>query len=81
MLGNVRAALAQTHGTYGLLSTVATRLTNWSRRNGSPVIMRGPGDVCGPDLGALVQHVTQVVHLDDGEVATIDARLRNHDTR
>lgn len=73
----VRAALAQTHGTYGLLvssSDAPDELV--AARNGSPVIM-GVGDremFVASDLGALVQHVTQVVHLDDGEVATIDAR-------
>ena len=73
----MRAALAQTHGTYGLLvssSDAPDELV--AARNGSPVIM-GVGDremFVASDLGALVQHVTQVVHLDDGEVATIDAR-------
>jgi glucosamine--fructose-6-phosphate aminotransferase (isomerizing) len=42
-------------------------------RNGSPLIL-GVGDhemFVASDLGALVRHTTSVVHLDDGELATV----------
>jgi glutamine---fructose-6-phosphate transaminase (isomerizing) len=42
-------------------------------RNGSPLIL-GVGDremFVGSDLAALVRHTTSVVHLDDGELATV----------
>ncbi len=44
-------------------------------RNGSPLIL-GVGDhemFIASDLGALVRHTTSVVHLDDGELATVTA--------
>ena len=44
-------------------------------RNGSPLIL-GVGDhemFVASDLGALVRHTTSVVHLDDGELATVTA--------
>ena len=42
-------------------------------RNGSPLIL-GVGDremFLASDLSALVRHTTSVVHLDDGELATV----------
>ncbi len=44
-------------------------------RNGSPLIL-GVGDhemFIASDLSALVRHTTSVVHLDDGELATVTA--------
>jgi glutamine---fructose-6-phosphate transaminase (isomerizing) len=44
-------------------------------RNGSPLIL-GVGDremFIASDLSALVRHTTSVVHLDDGELATVSA--------
>jgi glutamine---fructose-6-phosphate transaminase (isomerizing) len=44
-------------------------------RNGSPLIL-GVGDremFVASDLSALVRHTTSVVHLDDGELATVSA--------
>jgi glutamine---fructose-6-phosphate transaminase (isomerizing) len=44
-------------------------------RNGSPLIL-GVGDremFVASDLAALVRHTTSVVHLDDGELATVSA--------
>jgi glucosamine--fructose-6-phosphate aminotransferase (isomerizing) len=53
-------------------------------RNGSPLIL-GVGDhemFVASDLAALVRHTTTVVHLDDGELATVTAsefRTFSHD--
>jgi glucosamine--fructose-6-phosphate aminotransferase (isomerizing) len=53
-------------------------------RNGSPLIL-GVGDhemFVASDLAALVRHTTSVVHLDDGELATVTAsefRTFSHD--
>jgi glucosamine--fructose-6-phosphate aminotransferase (isomerizing) len=57
-------------------------------RNGSPLIL-GVGDremFVASDLAALVRHTTTVVHLDDGELATVSAggfrtfSAQSHDT-
>ena len=72
----VRDALAQVHGTYGLAVVHADfpdRIV--VARNGSPLII-GVGDKemhVASDLAALVRYTTQVVHLEDGEMATLTA--------
>ena len=70
----VLAALAQVEGTYGL---VVVDLNHPDRlvvaRNGSPIIL-GVGDNemhVASDVAALVRYTRQVVHLDDGELATV----------
>jgi len=72
----VRAALKQVVGTYGL-AVLDTRSPDRIvvARNGSPVLL-GIGDkemFAASDVAALVRYTRQVVHLDDGEIATIKA--------
>ena len=72
----VRDALALVQGTYGI-AVVDTSGPNRIviARNGSPVII-GIGDremFVASDIAALVRHTRQVVHLEDGEVAVVDA--------
>ena len=73
----VRDALALVRGTYGLAVVDAASPDRIViARKGSPVII-GIGDremFVASDVAALVRHTRQVVHLDDGEVAVIDAR-------
>ena len=70
-------ALALVHGTYGVAvvdSSMPDRIV--IARKGSPVII-GIGDremFVASDVAALVRHTRQVVHLDDGEVAVVDAK-------
>jgi glucosamine--fructose-6-phosphate aminotransferase (isomerizing) len=72
----VRLALKVVVGTYGLAVLDARspdRLV--VARNGSPVLL-GIGDkemFAASDVSALVRYTRQVVHLDDGEIATIRA--------
>jgi glutamine---fructose-6-phosphate transaminase (isomerizing) len=72
----VRTALKSIVGTYGLAVLDARspdRLV--VARNGSPVLL-GIGDkemFAASDFAALVRYTRQVVHLDDGEIATIRA--------
>jgi len=72
----VRMALKSVVGTYGLAVIDARspdRLV--VARNGSPVLL-GIGDkemFAASDVAALVRYTRQVVHLDDGEIATIRA--------
>jgi glutamine---fructose-6-phosphate transaminase (isomerizing) len=72
----VRIALQDVVGTYGLAVLDARspdRLV--VARNGSPVLL-GIGDkemFAASDVSALVRYTRQVVHLDDGEIATIRA--------
>ena len=72
----VRRALAEVTGTWGLLVLFADHPdTLVVARNGSPVIL-GVGEremFVASDLAALVRHTRQVVHLDDGEIATLTA--------
>ncbi|MCP5150653.1 MAG: glutamine--fructose-6-phosphate transaminase (isomerizing) [Ectothiorhodospiraceae bacterium] len=72
----VRAALHQVHGTYGI---AVIDLGQPDRivvaRHGSPVII-GLGEremFVASDVAALVRHAREVVHLDDGEIATVEA--------
>jgi glucosamine--fructose-6-phosphate aminotransferase (isomerizing) len=72
----VRRALTSVVGTYGIV-VLDTRQPDRvvAARNGSPVVL-GIGDkemFVASDLAALVRYTRQVVHLDDGEVATVRA--------
>ena len=72
----VRQALSAVVGTYGIAVLDARcpdRIV--AARNGSPVVL-GIGDkemFVASDVAALVRYTRQVVHLDDGEVATVRA--------
>lgn len=74
--GKVSQALRRIEGTYGLAVLHADfpdRIV--VARNGSPLII-GVGDKemhVASDLAALVRYTTTVVHLDDGEMATVTA--------
>ncbi len=73
----VRLALSQVTGAYGL--AVVDREAPGQvvvAANGSPVVL-GLGDremFAASDPAALVRHTRQVVHLDDGELAVLEAR-------
>lgn len=72
----VREAVGQVEGTYGL-AVLDERHPDRIvlARNGSPLII-GVGDHethVASDLAAIVRHTTSVVHLDDGEFATVTA--------
>jgi glutamine---fructose-6-phosphate transaminase (isomerizing) len=74
--GAVREALTAVVGTYGV-AVLDARCPDQivAARNGSPVVL-GIGDkemFVASDLAALVRYTRQVVHLDDGEVATVRA--------
>ena len=74
--GKVREALSRVDGTYGvavLHAAFPDRIV--VARNGSPVVL-GLGDnemFVASDVAALVRHTRQVVTLDDGEMATLQA--------
>ncbi|MBX3707801.1 MAG: glutamine--fructose-6-phosphate transaminase (isomerizing) [Pseudomonadales bacterium] len=72
----VRAALQLVTGAYGLAVMDAERPdTLVVARNGSPVVL-GIGEremFAASDTAALVRHTSQVVHLDDGELAELRA--------
>ncbi|MGH3507838.1 MAG: glutamine--fructose-6-phosphate transaminase (isomerizing) [Nocardioidaceae bacterium] len=74
--GAVLDALSQVVGTYGLAVLHADHPDRIVvARNGSPLIL-GIGDKemhVASDLAALVRYTRQVVHLDDGELATLTA--------
>jgi glucosamine--fructose-6-phosphate aminotransferase (isomerizing) len=74
--GAVRQALSQVVGTYGLAVLDARRPAEIVvARNGSPVVL-GIGEkemFAASDVAALVRYTRQVVHLDDGELATLRA--------
>jgi len=72
----VRLALQSVVGTYGL-AVIDSRSPDRIvvARNGSPVLL-GIGDkemFAASDVAALVRYTRQVVHLDDGEIATLRA--------
>ncbi len=72
----VRVALAQVTGTYGLAVLDARHPDELVvARNGSPVIIGiGDGEMfVASDAAALIRHTRQIVHLDDGELATVRA--------
>ncbi|MGH3273112.1 MAG: glutamine--fructose-6-phosphate transaminase (isomerizing), partial [Streptosporangiaceae bacterium] len=72
----VLEALSRITGTYAILvmdERYPDRLV--AARNGSPLIL-GVGDremFVASDLAAIVRHTASVVHLDDGELATVRA--------
>jgi glutamine---fructose-6-phosphate transaminase (isomerizing) len=72
--GAVLDALSQVHGTYGLAVLHADHPDRIViARNGSPLII-GIGERemhVASDIAALVSYTRQMVHLDDGELATI----------
>jgi glutamine---fructose-6-phosphate transaminase (isomerizing) len=72
----VRAALARIEGTYGLVVIDALQPdTIVAARSGSPVVV-GVGEhemFVASDVAALVRHTRHVVHLEDGELAVLDA--------
>jgi len=72
----VLEVLDQIHGTYGLAVMHADHPDRIVvARNGSPLIV-GVGDKemhVASDVAALVRYTRQVVHLDDGDLATITA--------
>jgi len=74
--GAVLDALSRVTGTYALAVLDARHPDRIvAARNGSPLIL-GVGDremFIASDLAALVRHTTSVVHLDDGELATVTA--------
>jgi glucosamine--fructose-6-phosphate aminotransferase (isomerizing) len=74
--GRVRAALRLITGTYGLaVLDAADAKSIVVARNGSPVIL-GVGDdemFVASDAAALASHTRSIVHLDDGELATLRA--------
>lgn len=77
LLEAVRRALLRVSGTYGIaVISVFEPGTIVVGRNGSPVIL-GVGEremFVASDAAALVPYTRQVVYLDDGEVASIDAK-------
>ncbi len=74
---SVRFALRQVQGTYGLVVMDASRPGELvAARNGSPVII-GVGEremFITSDANAILTHTREVVHLEDGELATVQAR-------
>ncbi len=83
--GAVIDALGQISGTYAIAVLDADHPDQIVvARNGSPLVI-GVGEremYIASDVSALVRHTSQVVHLDDGEVATVTAsgfRTVTHD--
>ncbi|MFO1084756.1 MAG: glutamine--fructose-6-phosphate transaminase (isomerizing) [Reyranellaceae bacterium] len=78
----VSAVLRLVVGTYGLAVIDAERPDQLVvARNGSPIVL-GIGDkemLFASDAAAFVRHAASVVHLDDGEVATV--RADGYETR
>ncbi|MEV7939011.1 glutamine--fructose-6-phosphate transaminase (isomerizing) [Kitasatospora sp. NPDC088264] len=72
----VRAALARVVGTYGIAVLDAEQPDRIvAARNGSPIVL-GLGEkemFVASDVSALVRYTRQVVHLEDGELATVRA--------
>ncbi|WP_405016225.1 glutamine--fructose-6-phosphate transaminase (isomerizing) [Kitasatospora sp. NBC_00070] len=72
----VRAALGHVVGTYGIAVVDATQPDRIVvARNGSPIVL-GLGEkemFVASDVAALVRYTRQVVHLEDGELATVRA--------
>ncbi|MFD4655634.1 glutamine--fructose-6-phosphate transaminase (isomerizing) [Kitasatospora sp. NPDC058444] len=72
----VRAALGRVVGTYGIAVLDAERPDRIVvARNGSPIVL-GIGEkemFAASDVSALVRYTRQVVHLEDGELATVRA--------
>lgn len=76
LVERVCAALREVDGAYGV-AVVDDREPGRivAARNGSPVVLGiGAGEMLvASDVAALVRHTDQVIHLDDGEVAVIEA--------
>jgi glucosamine--fructose-6-phosphate aminotransferase (isomerizing) len=74
--GAVMQTMAQVTGTYAIAVASADHPDRIVvARNGSPLVI-GVGEremFVASDLSALVRHTSQVVHLDDGEFATVSA--------
>jgi glucosamine--fructose-6-phosphate aminotransferase (isomerizing) len=74
--GAVRTALSHVVGAYGIAVVDAEHPGMLVvARNGSPLVL-GLGDremFVGSDVAAFVRHTRQVVHLDDGDIATVRA--------
>ena len=74
---SVRIALRRVQGTYGLVVMATGRPGELvAARNGSPVIL-GVGEremFITSDANAVLTHTREVVHLEDGELAAVDAR-------
>jgi glutamine---fructose-6-phosphate transaminase (isomerizing) len=72
----VRTALGHVVGTYGIAVVDATQPDRIVvARNGSPIVL-GLGEkemFVASDVAALVRYTRQVVHLEDGELATVRA--------
>ncbi|MQS15491.1 glutamine--fructose-6-phosphate transaminase (isomerizing) [Streptomyces kaniharaensis] len=72
----VRAALGKVVGTYGIAVLDAEQPDRIVvARNGSPIVL-GIGEkemFAASDVSALVRYTRQVVHLEDGELATVSA--------
>ncbi|AXI76432.1 glutamine--fructose-6-phosphate transaminase (isomerizing) [Peterkaempfera bronchialis] len=72
----VRQALTHVVGTYGIAVLDAEQPDRIvAARNGSPIVL-GIGEkemFAASDVAALVRYTRQVVHLDDGELATVRA--------
>ncbi|MCU1488755.1 MAG: Glucosamine--fructose-6-phosphate aminotransferase, partial [Acidimicrobiaceae bacterium] len=71
-----RTALSQVEGTYGVLVLDARRPEELVvARKGSPVVLGiGSGEMfVASDVAALVPHTERLVHLEDGEIATVTA--------
>ena len=77
LIESVRQALADVQGTYGLVVMDASRPGEIvAARNGSPVIV-GIGDkemFVTSDTNAILSHTREVIHLDDGELAAVNAK-------
>lgn len=77
LLESVRQALLQVQGTYGLVVMDAERPGELvAARNGSPVIV-GIGEkemFITSDANAILSHTREVVHLDDGELVSMDQK-------
>jgi len=71
-----RVVLRRVEGTYGLVVMDAQQPDQLVvARNGSPVLLGvGNGEMfVASDAGAVVHHTQQIVYLEDGEMATIEA--------
>ena len=77
LIETVRRVLTDVQGTYGLVVMDASRPGEIvAARNGSPVIV-GIGDkemFVTSDANAILSHTREVIHLDDGELATVNAK-------
>ena len=77
LIESVRRALRDVQGTYGLVVMDASRPGEIvAARNGSPVIV-GIGEkemFVTSDANAIISHTQEVIHLDDGELAAVNAK-------